>query len=79
MVIVTLWGHCGTKDIIVALLGSMVPRGRCEAAGLLWNQEAIAAFHGLVQPKGHGDAAGHCGSMETIVALQGPMESWRPL
>ena len=65
-------GHCdsvaphGTKDIIVALLGPMVPRAQCEAAELCGTKSPLLHYGALC-------------SQKAVVILQGTVDPWRPL
>ena len=52
----------GSKGIIVALLGHVVPKGCCDYAGHSGPMETIAALQGSMKPKGHCDPSGPHGS-----------------
>ena len=83
----TLWGPRGTKNINVALLDHMVPRGQREAAGLcgtkrpllhyraLRSQRAGVILQGTVDPWRLCGIARPHGIMETSVTLWGPTET----
>ena len=63
---VTLWGPRGTKDITVALLGPMVPRAQCEAAGLCGTKRPLLHYRASC-------------SHRAMVILQGTVDPWRLL
>ena len=64
--------HCdtvvlsGTKDITVAVLGPMIPRAQCEAAGLCGTKRPLLHYRALC-------------SQRAVEKLQGTVDPWRAL